>query len=806
MFAKPSFILWVRPPGRTFMRTLVYSGLLLCAVLSGHISAQSSTYLVGSDGACDYGTIQEAINGAASHAGPDSIHIANNLTYTQQALTIGGQDLIIIGGFASCSSATPAGITTINGAGGAAAPVFRISGAGVRDFSNLTIRGGDSTGTNYGGGIQFSGSGDVILRNVSVSNNTSAFGGGIYFNGSGGLAILTIETNTVILNNTAQNSGGGILINGNARLFMLKDRTTIQGNTAVNGDGGGIFVGSPAIADIGSPGYINIAAISGNSAVRGGGIAARAGSGTYEDADIRIFGTDALRPTRLSNNRASQSGGAIWLKPMNTVTCAGPCASASACLNSVYLDGNRAPEGAAIHNDSDDSILAFEVGSFTTINFGCSSTFPEPIGTLGYVPCTPGVGGCNVVENNVAETSAGVQTSGAIFTLNQDGAMQFTNLTIGNNRGGNLLRTVNASDGNVALRKSLIAANSLSSDIFRITLSDGHNDPAFELTDSTVANNVVGGATHLLRFDNSPQVVIRNNIIWQPGKLTMLYPGGPPSTLSSSDIRYNVVSDASTLTPDLQSDPKFNDPSVNDYGLRISSPALDFSPAVAGDDRGLDGRPRDQQVRPGGPRFLVRDPGALERQPPDPYLINGKFDGSLRQWTNNFPDYTRWSNQDDGPGGGSGSTEMLVPGDQTGTPGGIQLVSINGVTQCFSVPWPGIYKLRARGFTKATNFVPFPDTAAVNWKLRFNSPNCTGPVNAEGDLFLPRNLGWNSEIAPFIIPIAQSDWNFQTTLELNLTANQNLDDLSLQNPIFVRLDNVVLEYQEGGPLFANGFE
>ena len=48
--------------------------------------------------------------------------------------------------------------------------MLRISGSGVRDFSKLTIRGGDSSGPDYGGGIQFSGSGDLILRNGGISN------------------------------------------------------------------------------------------------------------------------------------------------------------------------------------------------------------------------------------------------------------------------------------------------------------------------------------------------------------------------------------------------------------------------------------------------------------------------------------------------------------------------------------------------------------------------------------------------------------------------------------------------------------
>ena len=773
--------------------------LCLCGLLSPMLSAQPSTYLVGGD-ECDYDTIQEAINGAASHPGPDIIHIANNLSYTQQALTIGGQDVVIIGGYATCSSATPAGLTTINGAGGAAAPVLRISGGGVRDLSNLTIRGGDSTGTNYGGGIQFSGGGDLILRGVGVTNNTSTYGGGIYFNGSGGPAILTLETNTVILNNTAQNSGGGIYINGNARLFMLRDRTTVQGNTAVSGDGGGIFVSAPAFADIASPGYLNFGAIANNTAVRGGGIAAV--STSDGEVKMRLFSVDASKPVRVHGNRASERGGAVWLE-----SWAGGFATfhhASVCAFDLLMDGNRASQGAAVYADNRSDIFGSATVSEFDLNGGsCSATFPETMQTLGRAPCVTGVNSCNFVSNNLAENSAGMETVGAIVQLGDSGWSDIRNAVIISNTGGNIFR--GTSGNQVDLRSSLVVSNSLSSDIVQL---NGSDVTSLDLFDNTIAGNTIGGATHLIRFDNAQRLAMNNNILWQPGKLTLLYPGGGQN-LSTNDIQYNMVSDVSTLPQgplNVQRDPQFIDPGTVNYRLRISSPALDFSPPVAGDDRGIDGQPRDQEIRPGGPRFLTRDVGAIERQPPEPYLINGTFEGSLRMWSNNFPEYTGWAAFDDGAGGASGSANMFIPGDQTGTPGGIQLASINGLTQCFAVPWEGTYKLKARGFTKPDNSYIFPDNAALNWKLRYNSPNCTGPVNVEGDLVLPSTVGWNSPIAPAVIPIALADWNFQTTLEINLVALQNLSDPALQNPIFARMDNVVLEYDGVGPLFKDGFE
>ena len=767
--------------------------VMALGALTMHRGVQAATYLVGGDGACDYNTIQAAINGAASSPGADSIHIANNAAYSQQALIIGAQDLIVEGGYASCGSATPAVANTIvDGAGGAAMPVLRISGSGLRDLRNLTIRGGDSSTPNYGGGIQFSGSGDLILRNVAVSNNSSTYGGGIYFFGNGGPAVLTLETNTVILNNTAQKSGGGIYINGSARLFMLRDRTTVQGNTAVTGDGGEIFVGGPALADIASPGYVNLAALDNNTAVRGGGLAVvSTGSGK---ARARLFGVDASRPVRVHGNRAADQGGAIWV---TTWTGTLESNDAVVCAYDILIDGNRASDGAAIYADYTSDLFG-TLKSYATvgINSGnCNVQAPEPILSLGRVACATGVNSCNFIASNVAANSAGSETGGAILRLTYDAELTMQNSVIYSNVGGNAIR---GQDFPLRVLDSMIVNNSLSADVIR--LGDGF----LELKDSTIANNINGSATHLIRFDDTGGLEIQNSIIWQPGKLTLKYPGGGQN-LSSDDIRYNIVSDVTTLPQgpyNFQSDPRFIDPDSVNYGLRVSSPAVDLSPPVEGNDLGIDGRPRDQQVRP-DPRGLLRDAGALERQPTDPYLINGTYDSNLRLWTNNFPDYTHWSAQGDG----TGSAEMFIPGDQTGEPGGIQVVSISGLTQCFAVPWPGAYTLSARGLTRVDSSVVFPDTATVNWRLRFNSPNCTGSADAEGDMYLPNNVGWNSPFALTTIPISAVNWNFRTTLEISPGVVQNLSDPATQNPLFGRVDNVALRYlDDGDVIFSHGFE
>ena len=54
---------------------------------------------------------------------------------------------------------------------------------------------------------------------------------------------------------------------------MLRDRITVQGNTGVNGNGGGVCVRRSALAGIASPGYLNVGAIYDDTALLGGGLA-----------------------------------------------------------------------------------------------------------------------------------------------------------------------------------------------------------------------------------------------------------------------------------------------------------------------------------------------------------------------------------------------------------------------------------------------------------------------------------------------------------------------------------------------------
>jgi len=141
--------------------------------------AQPATFLVGSDPVCDFTTVQAAVNAAATHPGPDFIHIAKNQSYNAQGIDIGAQDLDIIGGFDDCSAPAPASSTVLNGAGGSADSVFEVRGGGTRRFIRLGIANGDETDGDDGGGIDVKGSGVVELTQVTIAGGRAGRGGGL---------------------------------------------------------------------------------------------------------------------------------------------------------------------------------------------------------------------------------------------------------------------------------------------------------------------------------------------------------------------------------------------------------------------------------------------------------------------------------------------------------------------------------------------------------------------------------------------------------------------------------------------------
>ena len=255
------------------------------------------------------------------------------------------------------------------------------SGGGVRveKDSTLTLESGaisgntvQSGGAVYGGGVSVTGGSSFAMNGGVIENNSAnpggnSSGGGVYVkNGS-----FTMTGNAQILDNTASNGGGIFLDNGSS--FSMEN-STVSGNHAVKGSGGGISVNSK-----GSEISISGSTISNNTAGHpeswggfGGGIS---GNGSLTITDSKISGNTAnsgggiqnnesvtLKDTEVSGNIAQNVGGGVYNGGHFTVesgTVTGNTAGnfGGGIFNSNHLDvnggsiaNNQAGSGSGIYN------------------------------------------------------------------------------------------------------------------------------------------------------------------------------------------------------------------------------------------------------------------------------------------------------------------------------------------------------------------------------------------------------------------------------------------------------------------------
>ena len=280
--------------------------------------AHAATYSVGSDGACNYTSIQDAIDAARDHEGVDFVDVARNATYEGVSLDIADHDLVLAGGFANCSQAVADGAYTELDGGDDT--VIRIHGQGDVVILGFTITNGRAprTDTGFGGGIAITGGPHLVnLANVIVNRNEAGRGGGISvrntISGDPGAVQLVLSDNVTVSNNRAGYSagrieGGGVYCEESALVMNGGGITSIFSNEADH-DGGGVGI-SECDVTIAPRGATNFNGIVLNTAGRdGGGLAINGASG----GGTRIYTGAADRPVYIAGNIAGREGGGLKL-------------------------------------------------------------------------------------------------------------------------------------------------------------------------------------------------------------------------------------------------------------------------------------------------------------------------------------------------------------------------------------------------------------------------------------------------------------------------------------------------------------
>lgn len=315
--------------------------------------------------------------------------------------------------------------------------------------------------SSHGGGILNGGGASATLQNIRVSFNSAFNGGGISNDSLDTTMTLigaTVEENTaindggginnggtlrlvdsVVAMNTADNIGGGIQsFSGSTELI----RTTVSGNAANNGMGGGIQNSVQATLSLTN------STVSGNSADRGGGISS--------------VGTLTLTDSAVSANTATEAGGGLRNEAGGTLV-----------VNRTTVSSNAAGTWTGgIRNYGFAQVIDTTVSNNTAVNGGAGIT-NRPGGNMT-------IAGVTVWGNTTPGRTSGIGNAGI---------MTVTNTTVSANETGEARGAI----GNLAAGSMNLVSSTVSGNIGLSGPSALYNEGLM-----TLRNNIIDGDCEVL--------------------------------------------------------------------------------------------------------------------------------------------------------------------------------------------------------------------------------------------------------------------------------------------------------------------
>jgi hypothetical protein len=535
-----------RRPGTCAVR---FAAAAVLACSTWH-AAQAQQVFVGPafEAACQYHSIQQAVDDAISTGHFNNISVSSHWIATNDALVVNNSNPLTIEGGFDCSTGSRNGQSVMDGANApAGSPVINHGGTAKLTVEHMVIDNGT------GGGIVSSTPAPLTLIDVTLSNNSGIDGAGLSLIGRFNVAekpVLLLGTE--FIGNKATANGGAInavYSHIDIESGFQSDNTFIL-NTA-QGDGGAIWALDSDLTINTHSASSNVAFMSSNSAVGKGGAmyllhVQNAG------LDYIIKNDDPTRPLRFFNNSAAQ-GGVIYMISQPSVD--GDVTAAFLTMTNTVMTQNNADQGAAI--------FASAIGRDTSNPAVAQNKIVlEQSDEGGAIPaCVNGLQ-CNDISGNTSAHNT-FEFNGSAHGAN---ILDVTHAYLRNNSGGELISGNSA----VSIDGSLITNNTTST-LASILQAGG----SLVVSNSTVAGNTGGGA--MFNVNGGSALTLLHDIVFQPTNTNYVVGAGVTVTLHDLLVGSfaGLPADIGGLNIQVTADPSFADAAHGDYHLQRSSSAVD---------------------------------------------------------------------------------------------------------------------------------------------------------------------------------------------------------------------------------------
>lgn len=585
--------------------------VLALTALAGANAAQATIYAVGIGTGCTHSTMAGALTAAAADAspGPHQIKVVTGTRFVSNLeIDNPAQDIVIIGGHASCTAAAPTedARTILNSENVAGRRLLQVANNNSNPrreviLRRLTLTGGlNPPGLAFGGGLLITGRATVLLRDdTRIEGNAASSGGGVALvnltSDPDQFSILFLQTDSRIEDNQATGAGtagngGGIYALGGARVELWDGSVGL--NTARRA-GGGVSLGD-SIARLEVNPFLGaeLVTIHNNTAGQSVFNAAEGFGGGIHSAGGRVtvtsIGADAAYGLWMFNNEANY-GGAIHM----TGTDAGARAVAS-ITNAFVFNNTAVDRGGALYSLN---------GVQWTINHNRTGD----CATLGVrAPCSQFMGNQanrtsgNGVGAGVVYLTADPGSQGAIATFERT-------LFSGNADPTGLAAVAEATTGNrLNFRRSVFRNNSAGGPGTQKTLI-GSTGSDMDFYYNTVLANSVDAFFYMSGGVLRPQ----GSVWWAPGTTLWIPTGG-------ATMAFTTVCLVTHTTVGLGSGPTASawvaDPRLNSrFVPRASSSAIDHCSESLDPGTDLYGRTTRVDVPGVANRIGIADLGAVEQ-------------------------------------------------------------------------------------------------------------------------------------------------------------------------------------------------